>query len=80
MLESIAEIHSFNLIHRDIKPANFIIKDGTLKLIDFGISKAVDPATKLVRVETPMGTLSYMAPETFIDDSSGRKKYTKVRY
>jgi serine/threonine-protein kinase TTK/MPS1 len=78
MLESIAEIHNLNLIHRDIKPANFIIQNGTLKLIDFGISKYVHPETKVAHVETPMGTVSYMAPETFYDDRSRRKKYTVV--
>jgi serine/threonine protein kinase len=37
-LDIIERIHRFFVLHRDIKPANFMIKDGDIFLIDFGLS------------------------------------------
>jgi eukaryotic-like serine/threonine-protein kinase len=51
------------VIHRDISPQNILVGfDGSVKLVDFGIAKAVDSAamTKTGRIK---GKLSYMAPE-----------------
>ena len=38
MLEIISQIHTQYVLHRDIKPANFMMKNGELYLIDFGLS------------------------------------------
>lgn len=49
------------VIHRDIKPGNLLAAaDGTVKISDFGISKAVHTLTSS---STYIGTLLYMAPE-----------------
>lgn len=37
-IDIIEHIHRFFVLHRDIKPANFMIKDGDIYLIDFGLS------------------------------------------
>ena len=37
-LDIIEHIHRFFVLHRDVKPANFMIKDGDIFLIDFGLS------------------------------------------
>lgn len=37
--EALREIHNSNYLHRDIKPDNIIIKDGIVKLIDFGTAR-----------------------------------------
>lgn len=38
MLEAVHVIHQQGIIHRDLKPANFLLVEGRLKLIDFGIA------------------------------------------
>src|SRR5262249_34450546 len=68
---SLAEAHSLGLIHRDIKPANIILcKRGGLcdfvKLLDFGLVKAVDSANEatLTAANCITGTPLYMSPES----------------
>ena len=60
LLNGIACIHAHGFCHRDIKPENAIIEQesGTLKIIDFGLSKHLDSARTL-----GIGTPDYMAPE-----------------
>ena len=59
---ALEHIHSQKIIHRDIKPDNvFITLSGTVKLMDFGISK-LQNSTK-TSTGIVMGTPYYMAPE-----------------
>ncbi|MCC9600814.1 serine/threonine protein kinase [Stieleria sp. JC731] len=54
--------HDIGVIHRDLKPANLLISsDGTVKLVDFGISKIF--GLNLTAAGSIMGTADYMAPE-----------------
>ncbi len=68
-LEAIAEAHSLGIVHRDLKPANLFLaarKDGsrTLKVLDFGISKAIQEGdTDLTQTASMMGSPLYVAPE-----------------
>ena len=51
------------VIHRDIKPGNLLVlPDGTVKLTDFGVSRAGDQTT-LTQTGMVMGTAQYLAPE-----------------
>ncbi len=55
--------HKRGVLHRDVKPANVrILKDGTLKIVDFGIARVDDQA--MTQTGVVLGTPGYMAPET----------------
>ena len=72
MLAAVNCIHEERIIHSDLKPANFLFVKGVLKLIDFGIAKAIqtDDTTNIYR-ESQVGTLNYMSPESIIDTGTG---------
>lgn len=71
MLESVHHIHQKDVIHSDLKPENFLMVNGRLKLIDFGISSnmAVD-STSIIKY-SQVGTFNYISPETLMDTSTG---------
>src|SRR6476620_2623443 len=44
--EALEIAHEQGIIHRDLKPANIKVRpDGTVKVLDFGLAKALDPST-----------------------------------
>jgi serine/threonine-protein kinase len=68
--EAIAEAHAMGVVHRDLKPANlYCIRrpDGALsiKVLDFGISKATGPGGSMgmTKTQAVMGSPLYMSPE-----------------
>lgn len=78
--EALAFAHARNVVHRDVKPQNVFLvgKVGaplgelTLKLLDFGLAKALGPAfgvsasTRLTETGVVLGTPHYMAPEQIV--------------
>jgi len=72
LCDAIQHAHQKGVIHRDLKPSNVLVADRgegpVLKVIDFGIAKALDPGAPVVsgamtRTGHVVGTPSYMSPE-----------------
>src|SRR5690554_6077138 len=64
VVAGLAVAHKHNIVHRDIKPQNILMKDdGTAKIADFGIARS-QGATQLTQIDSVMGSVHYMAPET----------------
>jgi eukaryotic-like serine/threonine-protein kinase len=78
--EALEAAHEQGIIHRDLKPANIKVRpDGTVKVLDFGLAKALEPASAarmdatasptitspamMTGVGVLLGTAAYMSPE-----------------
>ena len=76
--EALEAAHEHGIVHRDLKPANVKVRpDGTVKVLDFGLAKAMDPpsasrdVSQSPTITTPamthagmiLGTAAYMSPE-----------------
>ena len=73
--EGLGAAHANGVIHRDLKPENvFLLKDGRVKILDFGLARQVSAVAREDLTEAPtnslitqmgsvMGTLPYMSPE-----------------
>jgi serine/threonine protein kinase len=52
--EALEAAHDHGIIHRDLKPANIKVRpDGTVKVLDFGLAKAIDPASGSRNCDAP---------------------------
>ena len=61
--DGLSAAHAAGVVHRDIKPGNILLaEDGTAKISDFGVSRAVDDV-QLTRTGMIAGTPAFLAPE-----------------
>jgi len=64
VLLALSEAHAKGLIHRDVKPENVMINDnGTVKVADFGLARAVTSQTVTSTQGVLLGTVAYLSPE-----------------
>jgi len=62
LAEGLAAIHAAGVVHRDLKPSNVLLSSDGPRVIDFGISRAVE-ASVLTQSGTVMGSPGFMSPE-----------------
>ena len=83
LARGLAAAHAQDVLHRDLKPHNVMLaKDGTVKLVDFGLARAeVDPTATaspsadagLTRSGALVGTPRYLAPELWAGEPASRR-------
>jgi Tol biopolymer transport system component/predicted Ser/Thr protein kinase len=70
--DGMAAAHKAGIVHRDLKPDNILVTtDGRVKILDFGLAKAIAPeklsdatgTMELTDAGTVIGTVTYMSPE-----------------
>ena len=63
-LAVLIDAHKQGIIHRDLKPENlFLLRDGQVKVLDFGIARLREDNARKTQTGMVMGTPSFMAPE-----------------
>lgn len=64
--ETMAFLHGKDVSHRDLKPGNILLRNGDVRLCDFGLSKNLSETSHNT---LEIGTPTYMPPELFVDPS-----------
>jgi serine/threonine protein kinase len=70
LAESLSAIHAAGVVHRDLKPSNVLLAEDGPRVIDFGISRAVE-STSLTQAGLVVGSPGFMSPEQAVDYEVG---------
>jgi serine/threonine protein kinase len=68
LLGAIVALHDAGIVHRDVKPSNVILSRAGPRVIDLGISRALDDLVELTMRGERVGTPALMAPEQWRGD------------
>lgn len=63
LAHALADVHGAGLIHRDLKPSNVLLAEDGVRVIDFGIVRAVGDQTRITHTGMLIGSPSFMSPE-----------------
>lgn len=75
----LAAAHAEGVLHRDVKPDNvMLVHGGGVRVLDFGIARAVSDDAPLTRTGEIVGTPEYMAPEQLLDGPEATDARTDV--
>jgi serine/threonine protein kinase len=67
LLDALQYAHERDVVHRDIKPANImVLPDGTIKVMDFGLSRRTTEMSSVTSAGEIVGTIAYLSPERFL--------------
>ena len=70
---ALAAAHEAGLVHRDVKPENVLISDrGQIKVVDFGLAKAISAQTSTATQGLLIGTVAYLPPELVLSGRADR--------
>jgi len=70
LAEGLGAIHAAGVVHRDLKPSNVLLAGDGPRIIDFGISRALD-ATALTQAGGVLGSPEFMSPEQALGRQAG---------
>lgn len=62
LAKAVAYLHDHGIVHRDLKPGNIFLENVTIKVGDYGLSKAISSSQRTEQTRS-IGTVHYMAPE-----------------
>lgn len=75
----VAAAHDQGVVHRDIKPENvMVMPDGGVRVLDFGLARALQDSEPLTHTGEILGTPEYMAPEQLLDTAEATTPRTDV--
>ncbi|MFG2875954.1 protein kinase [Streptomyces sp. NPDC048337] len=66
LAQALVDVHRAGLIHRDLKPSNVLLAEDGVRVIDFGIVRAVGEQTRITHTGALIGSPAFMSPEQIL--------------